>query len=964
MDICRTFGLLAVLLLALPAGAQVKDTAPPFPVPLGELVRDSTRIVLMEVWAVDHREKMVAYRFVADLKGRSTEKKLQHSMASLWYGEAEDFYLWVRLERKVIVFFGAGPHTYICTGNFWYSLSESTSTDGRSLHADEAMPQFSRCYAGSVEGLRKAIEDLVAGRETVITAESDHGYDSLVTQPRLRDWVHGKKGRVWRIKARVSPNRKEELGGREPYRPAKIVGWGVGGAECVPGLRAKLTSANAIVRAEAAEDLGWLGEIARPALPDLRRALRDEDPYVRMNAAEALARLEPGGKPELRPMLDGLKLDFTRVRICAAMALADLGRRAQSAVPVLAELLRDEDGDVRAAAAFAIGRIGISPETPLGRRLALARQLGQQVKSTLYPPAAYWAGFALRQLGADAWPAVRALALAAREQGGAFAADALARLDPPAVSVLADVLADPVFRNHNHIPELLGEIGPRAWPALPALAALLPEDELPSARGDLEEALLRVDPAWSVDRLVPRISGLFENRDHRSWQAFDPMYLLAPHSEKAVELLTARSKVGDDHARAAAALTLGKLGRTRAALDTLIPMLKHERTRGTAASFIGGLGPDASEAAPALKEALRGLDERDPHTFRRAICAIEGGSRRRAALVYLADAQVKADRLGSHPRFHLGHGPGDEVFYECGRFIEAADDVVSRICAEPLPRPFLVDGVGSKSVYERHAAAIALCHFGEQARALPVLLQTIDERPSLLVAASGTLATLGPQARAAIPRLTRALHHENPIIHREAALALRSIDPRALSRAWGILHFEGSGTLALSGKQIEECWEKLASTDSAEAYEAGWKLALAGPGTITLLEQRLRSKPADRAFLDNLITDLDSKQYAVRHKAEELLRQHGWQAESALRQALGRKPTLEARKRIERLLEHLDPLQSPAMMRVARAVDVLEQIATPRPVALLTELAGGDPRSRLARHAKDALIRVEWRAAP
>ena len=62
---------------------------------------------------------------------------------------------------------------------------------------------------------------------------------------------------------------------------------------------------------------------------------------------------------------------------------------------------------------------------------------------------------------------------------------------------------------------------------------------------------------------------------------------------------------------------------------------------------------------------------------------------------------------------------------------------------------------------------------------------------------------------------------------------------------------------------------------------------------------------------------------------------------------------------LQRLLEKLQgPTLDPARLRAVRAVEVLEQIASPEAVALLRRLAEGAPHAGLTREAKAALARL------
>jgi hypothetical protein len=80
-------------------------------------------------------------------------------------------------------------------------------------------------------------------------------------------------------------------------------------------------------------------------------------------------------------------------------------------------------------------------------------------------------------------------------------------------------------------------------------------------------------------------------------------------------------------------------------------------------------------------------------------------------------------------------------------------------------------------------------------------------------------------------------------------------------------------------------------------------------------------------------------------------------AAPVLRDALEKRPSLEVRRRIDRLLEKLADL-SAEQRRAIRSVELLEQLGTPQARALLRKLSSGATGARLTRDAKAALGRL------
>ena len=117
----------------------------------------------------------------------------------------------------------------------------------------------------------------------------------------------------------------------------------------------------------------------------------------------------------------------------------------------------------------------------------------------------------------------------------------------------------------------------------------------------------------------------------------------------------------------------------------------------------------------------------------------------------------------------------------------------------------------------------------------------------------------------------------------------------------------------------------------------------------------------DSKRIAGLLAQLDSDEFAVREKATQALLALGEQAESALRTALAGNSSLEVRRRVEMILEQLEPSKSLARLRALRAVEVLEHIGTPEAREVLEKLANGAPEARLTQEAKASLGRLAKR---
>jgi RNA polymerase sigma factor (sigma-70 family) len=161
---------------------------------------------------------------------------------------------------------------------------------------------------------------------------------------------------------------------------------------------------------------------------------------------------------------------------------------------------------------------------------------------------------------------------------------------------------------------------------------------------------------------------------------------------------------------------------------------------------------------------------------------------------------------------------------------------------------------------------------------------------------------------------------------------------------------------------LESWWKALAGEDAVAACQAIGSFIGASKHALPFLKDRLRSAElVDAKQVARLIADLDADAFEVREKSTAELEKIGDGAEPALRKALAGKPSVEARRRIQRLLEKLDPNRSPEQIRSLRALEVLERIGSPEAQRQLQALAKGAPGVRLTREAKAALERMSHR---
>ncbi len=170
----------------------------------------------------------------------------------------------------------------------------------------------------------------------------------------------------------------------------------------------------------------------------------------------------------------------------------------------------------------------------------------------------------------------------------------------------------------------------------------------------------------------------------------------------------------------------------------------------------------------------------------------------------------------------------------------------------------------------------------------------------------------------------------------------------------------------LPPKELQSLWVDLSGTDAAEAYQAMWRLVSSPKESVPFLNEQLRLVAQDRARqqerISQLIADLDSSQFVRREKATADLERLGKRAEPALRKSLAGRPSLEVRRRLERVLDKLEEWTLPQdVVLTVRTIQVLEQIGTPEAKRVLEGLARGASDAGLAQEAKASLDRLAKR---
>jgi HEAT repeat protein len=178
-----------------------------------------------------------------------------------------------------------------------------------------------------------------------------------------------------------------------------------------------------------------LAGIGPPAVPALMKTLDYRNPNAGRRAAVALGNIGPDAKQAVPKLLEALK----NVHMCdrAAEALGRIGPAAAPAVPALIDALKDGHRRLHRSAAWALGEIGPAAKDAIPALTKALKDKNPDVRSA--------AGASLAKLG----------------------------LPDKGLPVLIAVLEGPEWYYRKRVAIMLGEVGPPAKAAIPALKQAL-----------------------------------------------------------------------------------------------------------------------------------------------------------------------------------------------------------------------------------------------------------------------------------------------------------------------------------------------------------------------------------------------------------------------------------------------------------------------------------------------------------
>src|SRR5262249_17133159 len=150
-----------------------------------------------------------------------------------------------------------------------------------------------------------------------------------------------------------------------------------------------------------------------------------------------------------------------------------------------------------------------------------------------------------------------------------------------------------------------------------------------------------------------------------------------------------------------------------------------------------------------------------------------------------------------------------------------------------------------------------------------------------------------------------------------------------------------------STADLDKQWATLAGSDASKAFQAIRRLAASPNLAVPYLKAHLSPAPSpNEKRIAQLVADLDSNQFDVPEAADIELQKLGELAIPAIKKSLADIASPEVRRRLEALVEKQQQesvTPTPERLRLLRAVEVLEWMATPEAKELLAGLAKGAP---------------------
>jgi hypothetical protein len=191
---------LSLLAIARPAFAYIEA-----PHSFGQVVAQSSNILLIRVEAVDKEKNLIIYRKVKDIKGVHNQEIIKHNIGrgGLRPNEWKPTMDWAE-PGKIACMFHNGGLSETCIGNWWYQ----TSAGGEWWNHVHAEPFLLRSYAGPPEKLVSIVTAMMEGKEVIVPCMVDGNKEDL----------HNRSGKIQRLKVSLKI--------QDYNQKRDFVGWG------------------------------------------------------------------------------------------------------------------------------------------------------------------------------------------------------------------------------------------------------------------------------------------------------------------------------------------------------------------------------------------------------------------------------------------------------------------------------------------------------------------------------------------------------------------------------------------------------------------------------------------------------------------------------------------------------------------------------------------------------------------
>jgi len=360
---------------------------------------------------------------------------------------------------------------------------------------------------------------------------------------------------------------------------------------------------------------------------------------------------------------------------------------------------------------------------------------------------------------------------------------------PEDVPTLVKALTHEQARIRIEAAEDLGQIGPAAVAAVPALLKLSEQDRDPLIRVEAAKAVAGID-SKNKTAIPILVEALNDKAGKVRKRAAECLGDVGPRGKSAVAALLKALKDPDPAVSWAAIDALGQMGPgAEAAVPSLTEALKDASTRGAAVDALGQIGSKAKAAIPELEKVLKGDDKSVRWAAASALVRI-GGPGLKTGVRYLLETATQNRERNWTDAYNILMAPTarealpvllDAVRDPDIREIawETAVDSSIYLTKDPLGdvKVFLKDkdaGVRCVAAWVLHCARAV-----EIKNVIAVQVETLKASdPWARRQAARFLGRLGPYGKEAAPALTAALRDQDQGVRKSVAEALQRIQQR------------------------------------------------------------------------------------------------------------------------------------------------------------------------------------------